>query len=184
VLDWVSCSKPAWRAGGSGRRWIIDYRELAWRPYACAERFITTEVCPRHEAASATKRSHRTVRADRRRHSRAATDRRAAHLDPNMQTHVCTWIRVHATCNAHTLLYTQEASRCLSNQTVLFSGDSHMRTFFNSLVKHACGVPGIVSSDCYASPCCIQKVSLISCWARCCAKGPSPVAVSRRRRSG
>eukprot|EP00960_Hanusia_phi_P014386 424403-Hanusia_phi.AAC.3 len=35
----------------------------------------------------------------------------------------------------------KEASSCLSNKRILFSGDSHMRVHYNSVMKFACGTP-------------------------------------------
>ena len=81
--------KPAFRAGGSGRLWHIDYTQLSWSPYECKERFFRPE----------------------------------------------------------------EASECLASKSILFSGDSHMRTFFNSVVKYSCGVPDAAQKGHHTSQC-------------------------------
>ena len=80
---------PSYRAGGSGRRWKVDFSQYSWAPYACKERFFRPA----------------------------------------------------------------EASECLAKRSFLFTGDSHMRTFFNSVVKYSCGVPDAAQKGHHTSQC-------------------------------
>ena len=89
---------PAFRAGGSGRVWPVDYGAYLWTSYQCKQRFF------RPEEASACL---------------ALRSRRGQAGGPRM----------------------------------LFTGDSHMRTLFNSLLKYACGVPEAAQKGHHTSQC-------------------------------